>query len=128
MDIEPVAAVAWDGDSIKNFRNLVAYRTNPFALTEDKNGYTDNLSGGISYSASDTKNAAGNKYIAGGSTNTCDGNGIYFLTDGAPNSTKDTMARAIMNDTLTTTLAPNSQQEHMAFLPNQQVGVLFLQP
>lgn len=108
MDIEPVAAVAWDGDSIKNFRNLVAYRTNPFALTEDKNGYTDNLSGGISYSASDTKNTAGNKYIAGGSTNTCDGNGIYFLTDGAPNSTKDTMARAIMNDTLTSTLTTGS--------------------
>jgi type IV pilus assembly protein PilY1 len=37
--------------------------------------------GGFAYSATETK--SGNNYIAGGSTNTCDGNGIYFLTDGA---------------------------------------------
>ena len=111
MDIEPVAAAAWDQNLVM-YRNLVTYRTNPFALTETANSYTDNLSGGISYSATDTKktNLDGTQYyIAGGSlNNTCDGNGIYFLTDGAPNSTKDNMARAIMNDTLTTTLATDS--------------------
>lgn len=111
MDIEPVAAAAWDQNT--DFRNLVTYRTNPFALTESAltasgNPYTDNLSGGISYSANDTKNAAGTKYNIGGSEGSCNGNGIYFLTDGAPNSTKDSMARAIMNDTLTTTLASGS--------------------
>lgn len=111
MDIEPVAAAAWDQNT--DFRNLVTYRTNPFALTESAitasgNPYTDNLSGGISYSASDTKNTAGTKYNVGGSTSSCDGNGIYFLTDGAPNSTKNSMAQAIMNDTLTTTLVTGS--------------------
>lgn len=55
--------------------------------------------GGFAYSANDTK--SGSNYIAGGSTNTCDGNGIYFLTDGAPNSTKDEMARTILNRSLT---------------------------
>ncbi|WPC34553.1 PilC/PilY family type IV pilus protein [Acinetobacter sp. YWS30-1] len=54
--------------------------------------------GGFVYSTSDAKE--GNKYKAGGSTDSCDGNGIYFLTDGAPNSTKDTMARTIMNHSL----------------------------
>lgn len=111
MDIEPVAAAAWNQNT--DFRNLVTYRTNPFALTEQAitasgNPYTDNLSGGISYSVSDAKNTAGTKYLPGGSTDSCDGNGIYFLTDGAPNSTKDTMARAILNDTLTSTLSTGS--------------------
>jgi Tfp pilus tip-associated adhesin PilY1 len=55
--------------------------------------------GGFAYSADDTKN--GNVYRAGGSTNnSCNGNGIYFLTDGAPNSTKVSMAQEIMNTTL----------------------------
>lgn len=58
----------------------------------------DNNYGGFAYSASTTKN--GNVYRAGGSTNSCDGNGIYFLTDGAPNSTKDSMAQMIMNTSL----------------------------
>lgn len=111
MDIEPVAAAAWHQNT--DFRNLVTYRTNPFALTEQAitasgNPYTDNLSGGISYSVSDATNTAGTKYLPGGSTDSCDGNGIYFLTDGAPNSTKDTMARAILNDTLTSTLSTGS--------------------
>ena len=111
MDIEPVTASPWSQGGAD--RNLVSYRVNPFSLndkmTNNKNaGYDDNLGGGISYSASDTKNAAGTKYNAGGSTSSCDGNGIYFLTDGAPNSTKDNMAQAIMNDTLTKTLATGS--------------------
>lgn len=54
--------------------------------------------GGFIYSVDGAKN--GNLYAAGGSTESCDGNGIYFLTDGAPNSTKDTMARTIMNHSL----------------------------
>lgn len=54
--------------------------------------------GGFIYSVGGAKN--GNLYAAGGSTKSCDGNGIYFLTDGAPNSTKDTMARTIMNHSL----------------------------
>ncbi|EXE14827.1 neisseria PilC beta-propeller domain protein [Acinetobacter sp. 983759] len=61
-------------------------------------GPIDNNIGGFAYSASDTKN--GSVYKRGGSTDTCDGNGIYFLTDGAPNSTKDEMAQTIMNITL----------------------------
>ncbi len=54
------------------------------------------------YSVSNSKNTAGTEYLAGGSTNQCNGNGIYFLTDGAPNSTKDNMAQTIMNTTLST--------------------------
>lgn len=54
--------------------------------------------GGFIYSVDEAKN--GSNYKAGGTTNSCDGNGIYFLTDGAPNSTKDTMARTIMNHSL----------------------------
>lgn len=61
-------------------------------------GPVDNNYGGFAYSASDTKD--GNIYRAGGSKSSCDGNGIYFLTDGAPNSTKDTMAQTIMNISL----------------------------
>lgn len=111
MDIEPVTGSPYTQTGAD--RNLVSYRVNPFSLNDkmvsNKNtGYDDNLGGGISYSAGDTKNAAGTKYTAGGSTNSCDGNGIYFLTDGAPNSTKDSMARAILNDTLTTSLATGS--------------------
>lgn len=97
MDIEPIVGTIWGyGD---NIRGLVSYRTNPFSV----DGSTDSLIGGFAYSASDTKN--GNVYKAGGSTSSCDGNGIYFLTDGAPNSTKDTMAQTIMNTTLTSSYA-----------------------
>jgi type IV pilus assembly protein PilY1 len=97
MDIEPIVGTIWGyGD---NIRGLVSYRTNPFSV----DGSTDSLIGGFAYSASDTKN--GSVYKAGGSTSSCDGNGIYFLTDGAPNSTKDTMAQTIMNTTLTSSYA-----------------------
>lgn len=105
MDIEPITAAPWDQNTI--FRNLVSYRTNPFALEEIGNpltSYTDNMAGGFSYSATNTKN--GDKYIPGGSANSCDGNGIYFLTDGAPNSTKPSMAQAILNDSLTSGSLP----------------------
>ena len=103
MDIEPVVGVSWDDPANKpQISNLVAYRTNPFALTETSDGYTDNLKGGFRYSVAAAKKTIGNvnEYQAGGSISSCDGNGIYFLTDGAPNSTKDTMAQTIMNTTL----------------------------
>lgn len=109
MDIEPIAGLAWESFNIKinkdttqYFRNLVSYRASPFTL----DGINENIAGGFKYSADSTKTGA--KYIAGGSTSSCDGNGIYFLTDGAPNSTKDSMARSILNDTLTTTLVSGS--------------------
>lgn len=92
MDIEPVVGTVWgypDGIS-----GLVSYRTSPFSL----DGTTDNTVGGFTYSAADSKGTT--NYIAGGSNNSCDGNGIYFLTDGAPNSTKDSMARTILNHSL----------------------------
>ena len=66
--------------------------------TVTTSGPVDNNYGGFAYSATDTKN--GNVYEAGGSTSSCDGNGIYFLTDGSPNSTKDSMAQTIMNTSL----------------------------
>ena len=93
LDIEPVVGTVWgypDG-----INGLVSYRTNPFSL----DGTNDNTVGGFAYSVPESKN--GNNYIAGGSANSCDGNGIYFLTDGAPNSTKDEMARNILNRSLT---------------------------
>ncbi|WP_151722975.1 hypothetical protein [Acinetobacter junii] len=92
LDIEPVVGTVWGYPD--NINGLVSYRTNPFSL----DGTNDNLVGGFAYSATETK--SGSNYIAGGSTNSCDGNGIYFLTDGAPNSTKDTMAQTIINRSL----------------------------
>lgn len=100
LDIEPIVGKVWGPYANNSAYGIVAYRTNPFALTETTSSATDNLVGGMRYSVSDSKNTAGTEYIAGGSTNTCNGNGIYFLTDGAPNSTKDNMAKAIMNHTL----------------------------
>lgn len=107
MDIEPIAGLAWQSYNIGNtqyFRNLVSYRASPFTL----DGTNENNAGGFKYSADSTKTDNKAKYKAGGSTSSCDGNGIYFLTDGAPNSTKDSMARTILNDTLTTTLTTGS--------------------
>lgn len=63
----------------------------------------DNMYGGFIYSADETKN--GNRYHRGATpldspSAQCDANGIYFLTDGAPNSTKDDMAKTILNTSL----------------------------
>lgn len=63
----------------------------------------DNMYGGFIYSADETKN--GNRYHRGATpldspSAQCDANGIYFLTDGAPNSTKDNMAQTILNTSL----------------------------
>lgn len=98
LDIEPIVGTVWGyGESI---RGLVSYRTSPFSLSPG----TENLVGGLRYSAADTKNANGTAYIKGSSTESCDSNGIYFLTDGAPNSTKPGMASRIMNKSLSTDL------------------------
>ncbi|AXY58536.1 hypothetical protein CDG60_16485 [Acinetobacter chinensis] len=95
MDVEPVVGTVWTyGDSI---RGVVSYRTNPFLV----GGTTDSMVGGFAFAATDDDDIKnGSVYKAGGSTSSCDGNGIYFLTDGAPNSTKDNMAQTIMNTTL----------------------------
>ncbi|QIO09963.1 pilus assembly protein [Acinetobacter lanii] len=96
LDIEPIVGTVWTGYAGGTI-GIVSYRTNPFLVS----GTIDSLIGGFAFSNStDIKNGA--VYRAGGSTNVCDGNGIYFLTDGAPNSTKDDMAKTIMNQTLGT--------------------------
>ncbi|WP_413500868.1 pilus assembly protein PilC [Psychrobacter maritimus] len=96
LDIEPIVGTVWGygGD----IRGLVSYRTSPFSLSPG----TENEVGGLRYSAADTKKSDGESYIKGSSTESCDSNGIYFLTDGAPNSTKPDMARKIMNNSLST--------------------------
>ena len=107
LDIEPIVGTVWSGYA-GGANGLVSYRTNPFALIEQSTAtsYTDNMVGGFRYSvATAKKNDGSNTYISGASKNSCDGNGIYFLTDGAPNSTKDAMAQAIMNHSLTSAYA-----------------------
>ena len=95
LDIEPIVGTVWGyGEGI---RGLVSYRTSPFSLSPG----TENEVGGLRYSAAETKKSDGKSYIKGSSTESCDSNGIYFLTDGAPNSTKPEMARTIMNRSLT---------------------------
>ena len=101
MDIEPIVGYGWGPYANSTAYGLVSYRTNPFALLEEANPtsqYTDNLIGGMRYSI--PSSMLNGNYIKGGSTDSCDGNGIYFLTDGAPNSTKNKMAKAIMNHSL----------------------------
>lgn len=95
LDIEPIVGTVWGYGS--GINGLVSYRTNPFTIKADE---TDNMVGGLRYSATDTKKSNGRSYIQGSSNGQCDSNGIYFLTDGAPNSTKDSMAQAIMNESL----------------------------
>lgn len=71
--------------------------------TQETQTPIDNMYGGFIYSADETKN--GNRYHRGATpldspSAQCDANGIYFLTDGAPNSTKDDMAKTILNTSL----------------------------
>ncbi|WP_201526561.1 hypothetical protein [Psychrobacter frigidicola] len=98
LDIEPVTGQVYgqpEGISggYKGGKGLFVYRTSPFSLKVNKDD--ENLKGGFEYSDNSTKN--GNKYRKIATTGQCDGNGIYFLTDGAPNSTKPKMASTIMN-------------------------------
>ena len=104
LDIEPIVGTVWGYGS--GITGLVSYRTNPFTIRADER---ENMVGGLRYSAADTKKSNGQSYIQGSSTGQCDSNGIYFLTDGAPNSTTygppttsdQNMAQAIMNESLT---------------------------
>lgn len=71
--------------------------------TQETQTPIDNMYGGFIYSANETKN--GDRYRRGATpldspSALCDANGIYFLTDGAPNSTKDDMAKTILNRSL----------------------------
>lgn len=106
LDIEPIVGKSWGPYANSSAYGIVAYRTNPFALVEKgttnaADSYTDNLVGGFQYSDSNSKKKDNpNEYDPGGSTSSCDGNGIYMLTDGAPNSTKDTIARSVLNYSL----------------------------
>lgn len=98
LDIEPIGAKVWDHHS-SDTKNMVSYRSSPFSLEADRNKVpVENMVGSFVYANSTLKN--GNNYKAGGLEGECNGNGIYFLTDGAPNSTKDNMAQTIMNLTL----------------------------
>lgn len=109
LDIEPVTGKVYAQPRSSNSADrgngygLFVYRTNPFALegkllsNPKKMEPIDNLVGGFDYSDDSTKNADKTHYNRIATTNQCDGNGIYFLTDGAPNSTKPDMAKTIMN-------------------------------
>ncbi|WP_104505672.1 pilus assembly protein [Acinetobacter indicus] len=94
LDIEPIGTKVWSHHET-NVKNMVSYRSNPFSIAANN---ADNNVGGFTYSVSESKK--GSNYIAGGIASQCNGNGIYFLTDGAPNSTKNDMAKTIMNRTL----------------------------
>lgn len=108
MDIEPIVGAVWTGYAGGTI-GIVSYRTSPFSIkntTTSTNGIgepIENMYGGIAYSAADTND--GTNYDRGATpvtstTAQCDSNGIYFLTDGAPNSTKDDMAKTILNKSL----------------------------
>lgn len=108
MDIEPIVGTVWTGYAGGTI-GIVSYRTSPFSIkntTTSTNGIgepIENMYGGIAYSTADTNN--GTNYYRGATpvtstTAQCDSNGIYFLTDGAPNSTKDDMAKTILNKSL----------------------------
>lgn len=122
LDIEPIVGTVWSGYAGGTI-GIVSYRTNPFLV----GGILDSMSGGFAFSNSaDIKN--GSVYQAGGSTKSCDGNGIYFLTDGAPNSTKDNMAQTIMNLSLSnnlkyTFLQKPSIADQTLFSPTLQSGL-----
>ncbi|SDY35938.1 type IV pilus assembly protein PilY1 [Acinetobacter kyonggiensis] len=105
LDIEPIVGKSWGPYANSSAYGIVAYRTNPFALVEKattnaSDSYTDNLVGGFKYSVGTSKNDAKTNYNPGGSTSSCDGNGVYMLTDGAPNSTNDNIARSVLNYSL----------------------------
>lgn len=98
LDIEPVTGKVWGqpeglpANKQGAGRGLFVYRTSPFSMRTDN---TDNLAGGFEYSVGDSKQGSNYKRIA--TDGQCDGNGIFFLTDGAPNSTKPLVASTIMN-------------------------------
>lgn len=99
LDIEAITGKIW-AQVDSNVDGLFSYRTNPFVLDEtpDSSDTPANNIGGFAYSVSESKQ--GTNYSPAGSSSSCDGNGIYFLTDGAPNSTKQGMAEKIMGASL----------------------------
>lgn len=102
LDIEPVTGKVFaqpDGapNNLRTGRGLFVYRTSPFSMKRDN---SDNTQGGFAYSDASTKTADGSSYKKIATDGQCDGNGIFFLTDGAPNSTKPNIASAIMNTSL----------------------------
>ncbi|MEB6565932.1 hypothetical protein MXL26_11365 [Acinetobacter towneri] len=115
LDIEPIGTKVWDhhpefsnpsnkwkyDNNQTALKNMVSYRSSPFSLetiSNTNNAPYENNVGSFTYADAALKD--GDKYKAGGIANQCNGNGIYFLTDGSPNSTKDNMAKTIMNLTL----------------------------
>lgn len=88
----------WYSDCwVNNNRQLVGRHRKEAVRTSSE---ADNMLGGMRYSDVDSMDSTKNQYKKVASTDACDGNGIYFLTDGAPNSTKDEMAQTIMNRSL----------------------------
>lgn len=88
----------WYSDCwVNNNRQLVGRHRKEAVRTSSE---ADNMLGGMRYSDVDSMDSTKNQYKKVASTDACDGNGIYFLTDGAPNSTKDVMAQTIMNRSL----------------------------
>ena len=95
MDIEPITGKAYlepMATSSNLGSGIFAYRTSPFSMKKDS---SENTYGGFAYSVANSKEGSNYKRIT--STGQCDGNGIYFLTDGAPNSTNPNIAKTIMN-------------------------------
>ena len=93
MDIEPITGKAWMQPTPSNLGSgIFAYRSSPFSMRTDN---AVNTYGGFAYSVANSKEGSNYKRIT--STGQCDGNGIYFLTDGAPNSTNPNIAKTIMN-------------------------------
>ncbi len=122
LDIEPVTGKVWsqprlikaikdnydriypNADYKGGGKGFFVYRTNPFALNSTllnpntnlkRRDPIDTMVGGFDYSVSTSND--GSNYYKVATNDQCDGNGIYFLTDGAPNSTKPKMASTIMN-------------------------------
>ena len=94
MDIEPITGKAYMQPTPSNLGSgIFAYRSSPFSMRTDN---AVNTYGGFAYSVANSKEGS-NNYKRITSTGTCDGNGIYFLTDGAPNSTNPNIAKTIMN-------------------------------
>lgn len=84
-----------------------------------------NASSGFTYSVSGAKNNNGNGYSSPlATTDTCNGNGIYFLTDGYPNGVPTTTAQTIMTQSLTKIGAatPTSSISCSSNLPDTESG------
>ena len=60
----------------------------------------DNLDSGFINSVASSKSEYDNKYLSPLNSKECSGNGIYLLTDGEPNASSNTRAKAIMNTSL----------------------------